>query len=101
MVFTAGSLAMALKRAAAELDGGQFSLGVAEDPAHADKPYYIPRERIDQARAMIAAGRAKGIEFVLPVDFILQDGQASETILSARRRSRSPPRTPYPPEGRT
>jgi phosphoglycerate kinase len=80
MVFTAGSLAMALKRAAAELDGGQFSLGVAEDPAHADKPYFIPRERIEQARRMIAAGRAKGIEFVLPVDFILQDGRASETI---------------------
>ena len=42
MVFTAGSLAMALKKAAAELDGGTFSLGVAEDPAQADKPYYIP-----------------------------------------------------------
>ena len=50
-VFTAGSLAMALKKAAAELDGKQFSLGVAEDPAHADKPYYIPRERIEQAQA--------------------------------------------------
>ena len=58
----------------------QFSLGVAEDPAHADKPYYIPRERIDQARRMIEDGRAKGIQFVLPVDFILQDGRASEMI---------------------
>ena len=44
MVFTAGSLAMALKKASRELDGGQFSLGVAEDPAHADKPYFIPRD---------------------------------------------------------
>ncbi len=79
-VFTAGSLAMALKKAAAELDGKQFSLGVAEDPAHADKPYYIARERIDQARRMIEDGRKKGIQFVLPVDFILQDGRASETI---------------------
>jgi phosphoglycerate kinase len=41
-VLAAGSLAMALKKAAAELDGGQFSLGVAEDPARQDKPYYIP-----------------------------------------------------------
>ncbi len=49
-VFTAGSLAMALKKAAAELDGKSFSLGVAEDPAHADKPYFIPRERIEQAQ---------------------------------------------------
>jgi phosphoglycerate kinase len=80
MVFTAGSLAMALKKAAAELDGKNFSLGVAEDPAHADKPYFIPRERIDQAKAMISEGRQKGIEFVLPVDFILQDGRASEVI---------------------
>jgi len=79
-VITAGSLAMALKKAAAELDGKQFRLGVAEDPAHADKPYFIPRERIEQAKRMIADGRRKGIEFVLPVDFILQDGRAAETI---------------------
>ena len=79
-VFTAGSLAMALKKAAAELDGKQFSLGLAEDPAHADKPYYIAPERIAQARQMISEGRKKGIEFVLPVDFILQDGRASGTI---------------------
>lgn len=80
VVFTAGSLAMALKKAAAQLDGQQFSLGLAEDPASADKPFYIAPERIEQARRMISEGRAKGIEFVLPVDFILQDGRASETI---------------------
>jgi len=80
MVFTAGSLAMALKKAAAELDGKSFSLGVAEDPAHADKPYFIPRERIEQAKRMISEGREKGIEFVLPVDFVLQNGEASDTI---------------------
>jgi phosphoglycerate kinase len=79
-VITAGSLAMALKKAAAEVDGQEFSMGVAEDPDHADKPYYIPRERIAQARTMIAEGRAKGIRFVMPVDFVLQDGQVSETI---------------------
>ncbi len=79
-VLTAGSLAMALKKAAAELDGQTFSMGVAEDPSHADKPYFIERARIDQAKAMLADGRAKGIQFVLPVDFILQDGRAAETI---------------------
>jgi phosphoglycerate kinase len=71
---------MALKKAAAELDGKQFGLGVAEDPAHADKPYFIPRQRIEQAKEMIADGRAKNIEFVLPVDFVLQDGRAAEVI---------------------
>jgi phosphoglycerate kinase len=79
-VFTAGSLAMALKKAAAELDGKDFSLGVAEDPGHQDKPYYIERARIDQAKKMLDEGRHKAIRFVLPVDFVLQDGRSSETI---------------------
>ena len=80
MVLVAGSLAMALKKAAAELDGQSFSLGVAEDPARADQPYYIAPARIEQARRMIAEGRAKGIEFVLPVDFVLQDGHSNAVI---------------------
>lgn len=79
-VFTAGSLAMALKKAAAELAGQSFSLGVAEDPAHRDKPYFIESARIAQAKKMLDDGRGKGIRFVLPVDFVLQDGRASETI---------------------
>jgi phosphoglycerate kinase len=79
-VITAGSLAMALRKAAAEVDGQEFSMGVAEDPGHSEKPYYIPRERIAQARTMIAEGRAKGIRFVMPVDFVLADARVSETI---------------------
>jgi phosphoglycerate kinase len=80
LVFTAGSLAMALKKADAELAGKQFSLGLAEAPGHEDKPYFISRQRIEQAKQMLQQGRAKGIEFVLPVDFVLQDGRVSETI---------------------
>jgi phosphoglycerate kinase len=79
-VIAAGSLAMALKKAAAELDGKQFDLGLSEDPAHKDKPYYIPRERIEQAKKMISEGRQKGMEFVLPVDFVLQDGTVSAAV---------------------
>ena len=79
-VFTAGSLAMALKKADAELAGHDFSLGVAEDPAHAEKPYFISRDRIDQAKRMLQEGRAKGIEFVLPIDFVLADGRVAEKI---------------------
>ena len=55
-VFTAGSLAMALKKAEAEAERRTFSLGVAEDPAHADKPYFIPRAR--RSGAADAAGGA-------------------------------------------
>jgi len=79
-VLAAGSLAMALKKASAELDGKQFDLGLSEDPAHKDKPYYIPRERIEQAKRMVAEGRTKGIEFIMPVDFVLEDGRVSPAI---------------------
>ncbi|MCE5302630.1 MAG: phosphoglycerate kinase [Planctomycetaceae bacterium] len=79
-VIAAGSLAMALKKASAELEGKQFDLGLSEDPAHKDKPYYIPRERIEQAKRMISEGRTKNIEFIMPVDFVLQDGQVSTSV---------------------
>lgn len=79
-VFSAGSLAMALRKAAALLDGQDYCLGVAEDLAHKDKPYYIAPERIEQAKRMIADGRKKGIKFVLPVDFVVQDGTVRDTL---------------------
>ena len=80
LVFTAGSLAMGLKKAAAELKGQQFCTGVAEDPEKKKEPYYIPPQRVEQARKMIAQGRDQGIEFVMPVDFVLQDGKPAKTI---------------------
>ncbi len=79
-VISAGSLAMALKKADAQLAGRDFGLGLAEDPAQSDKPFYIPPARIEQARRMLESGREQGVEFVLPVDFILADGQCSESI---------------------
>lgn len=79
-VFSAGSLAMALKKAQAQLDGSDFSLGVSEDPTQKDQAFYIPPERVEQAKRMLALGKKNGIEFVLPVDFTLADGSHSETI---------------------
>lgn len=79
-IFSAGSLAMALKKASMLLEGKEFSLGVSEDPAHKDKPYFIPADRIEQAKKMMAAGQKQGIRFVLPVDFTLTDGSAVETL---------------------
>jgi phosphoglycerate kinase len=79
-IFSAGSLAMALKKAEALVAGRDFCLGVTEDPAHKDKPYYIPPERIEQAKRMLAAGKRQGIEFVLPVDFKLGDERVVETL---------------------
>jgi phosphoglycerate kinase len=80
LVISAGSLSASLNKAAHELEGKEFHLGLSKDPAHADKPYFIPRNRIEQAKKMLTEGRAKGIEFVLPIDFVLQDGQVSTNI---------------------
>jgi phosphoglycerate kinase len=79
-VFSAGSLAMALRKAAAKLDGRECCLGVAEDPAHSDKPYYIPPSRVEQAEHMIADGRKKGIEFVMPIDSVVADGSVVDEL---------------------
>ena len=74
MVIAAGSLAMALKKA----DDPAFELGLAGRPEH--EKIYIPPARVDQARRMVETGRSHGVEFVLPVDFILADGTAVERI---------------------
>lgn len=79
-VIIAGALSGALRKAAAQLDGKECCLGVAEDPAHKDQPYFVPENRIEQARKMIAEGRKKGIKFILPVDFVIQDGSVVETL---------------------
>jgi phosphoglycerate kinase len=92
-VFSAGSLAMALRKAAALLDGKSFCMGVAEDPAHKDKPYYIPPERIEQAKRMIADGCQKGIKFVLPADSVIQDGSVVEELKPTDQQFDIGPRT--------
>ncbi len=79
-VFAAGSLAMALKKAISEIDGKPCCLGVAEDPTHSDKPYYIPPERVAQAKQMVTDGRGKGIEFVVPVDSVIEDGSVVDEL---------------------
>lgn len=78
MVIAAGSLAISLKKAAAELAGEEFEMGLNADKSQ--KKIYIPPERIEQAKRMLERGRSNGVEFVLPVDFILEDGSASDTI---------------------
>jgi phosphoglycerate kinase len=60
--------------------GEHFCMGVQEDPAKSKEAFYISPQRVEQAKRMIALGRQKGIEFVLPVDFVLQDGRVAETL---------------------
>lgn len=79
-VISAGSLAMALKKADVELQGGEFSLGAAENPAHAGEPYYIAPDRVEQAKRIVSRGKQNGVDFVLPVDFVLESGDIVETL---------------------
>jgi phosphoglycerate kinase len=79
-VFAAGSLAMALRKAIGELDGKPVCIGAAEDPSHSDKPYYIPPARVEQAKQMVREGREKGIEFVVPVDSVIEDGSVTDSL---------------------
>jgi phosphoglycerate kinase len=92
-VFAAGSLAMALKKAIGNLDGKEVCLGVAEDPGHADKPYYIPPERVQQAAKMVREGRSKGIEFVVPVDNVIGDGSVVDELKPGQQQFDVGPRT--------
>jgi phosphoglycerate kinase len=78
VVIAAGLLALALKKADADLAHQPFEMGVAG--SQKESKIYIPPERIEQAKAMLAGARQNGVEFVLPVDFILGSGAASDTI---------------------
>jgi phosphoglycerate kinase len=82
-IFSAGSLAMALKKADALLAGQSFCLGASEDPANEKQGFYIPPQRIEQAQRMIQAAKARQIELVLPVDFKLGDGRLVQTLQPA------------------
>lgn len=79
-VISAGSLAMALKKGAARLAGGDFELGASTNPANKKEGWFIPPERIDQAQRIIREGKAKGIEFVLPIDFVMSDGRVVDQL---------------------
>ncbi|HEX3601659.1 MAG TPA: phosphoglycerate kinase [Lacipirellulaceae bacterium] len=79
-VIAAGALSGALRKAAAQLDGKECCLGIAEDPNKKDLPIYVPESRLEQARKMIAEGRKKGIKFFLPVDFVIQGGSVVDNL---------------------
>ncbi len=78
LIIAAGSLAMALRKAQAQIEGSDFSLGRAEsDPEYAA---YISLNRIEQARRILKKCSEKRIKVVLPVDYILEDLTVSSTI---------------------
>ncbi len=79
-VFAAGSLAMALRKAIGEIEGKNVCIGEAEDPTNSSQPYYIPPERVEQAKQMVTDGREKGIEFIVPFDSVIGDGSQNDNL---------------------
>ena len=82
LIIAAGSLAMALRKAQAQIRGEVFSIGLAEtDPK---LKAYIGAERIEEAKRIIKKTERLGAKIVLPVDYVLDDGSLSETIPNNR-----------------
>lgn len=79
-IISAGALAMPLKKAEAELEGEEFSAGGAEKPENQKEKFFVSEERVKKAKKILKTGRDEGVEFYLPVDFVLEDGTVSETI---------------------
>ncbi|TWT97940.1 Bifunctional PGK/TIM [Botrimarina colliarenosi] len=79
-IFASGSLAMAIRKAIGKLDDDPVCLGAAEDPANSKAPWYIPPARVEQAKAIVADGREKGITFTVPCDSIVEDGTAKDEL---------------------
>ncbi|MCH9032405.1 MAG: phosphoglycerate kinase, partial [candidate division Zixibacteria bacterium] len=78
MIISAGSVAMALKKAQAQLDGGDFHIGLAQEDENAMS--YISTKRIEQAKRIIRKCNNSEINVVLPIDFVLDDGTVSGEI---------------------
>jgi phosphoglycerate kinase len=66
-----GLLALPFLQAMAELAGRKFEIGRRDE---------VPAERIEQARRIMREMRKRGIELLLPVDFVLEDGSVSDRI---------------------
>ena len=78
MIISAGSLAMALKKAKARLDGGDFCIGRGQ--VDEKEKFFIPESRIDQGKRIIQKCMDKNIELILPIDFVLDNGEISKSI---------------------
>ncbi|MEM8866357.1 MAG: phosphoglycerate kinase [Planctomycetota bacterium] len=79
-IFASGSLAMAIRKAIGQLDDEPVSLGAAEDPANSSEPWYIPDDRVAQAKVIVSDGREKGITFTVPCDSVVEDGSTKDEL---------------------
>lgn len=77
-LIAAGSLAMALIKARAQAEGKEFSLGRAE--TNPDEIAYMSPERLKQGGRILQKCIADGVKLILPIDFVLDNGEVSATI---------------------
>lgn len=74
VILAGGSLAMAMRRAEGQRTGMTFSIGAAGDSLHADEKAFVPGSAVEQAREILDDAAERGIQVVLPVDFVVEDG---------------------------
>jgi phosphoglycerate kinase len=77
-VIAAGSLAMALKKARALLEGRDFCIGLAETDE--SQKFYVSPSRLEQGKRIVRKCTEDLVELVLPIDFLLDNGEVSECI---------------------
>ncbi len=81
-IIAAGSLAMALKKAQAQLEGEDFCIGRAETDK--SEKSYISSERIEQGKRIVERCREDGVELILPIDFVLDSGAIAQRVSHER-----------------
>ena len=84
LVIAGGLLALPLLQAEAESAGRSFELGRAEE---------VPPGRREQAQRLLGDLRRRGMELLLPIDFVLEDGSVVERIPAGRAQRDVGPKT--------
>jgi phosphoglycerate kinase len=74
LIICGGSIAMALAKAKGQ------SIGMAEDPNFSDKKWFISVERAQQASRILANAAERGVSIILPVDYVLDNGEVVQDI---------------------
>ncbi len=80
MILAGGSLAMALRKADGEIRGIDASIGAAGHAANKEEKAYVPPSAVERARQLLVDAEAKGVEVVLPIDFVTEDGSVTEDL---------------------
>jgi phosphoglycerate kinase len=93
VIIVGGSLSMSFLRARGRIIGQEFSLGRASMPENRDAEWYIPEDRVNQAERILRQAEASGVRFVLPTDFVLDDGTVTDQIPANQQQMDVGPRT--------